>query len=322
MNRNLRKSHVSLESLRHAGATIVSLAKNPRDLRPAIDAITNKVAALHQPTGNQPTIVLYGEEHSTSSHTLLPLFTMSALNKVYKGRLSSGIEMPYNYPAQIMADLGHNAQEIAIHLGHDPDGTKAVKILADKVRFVQHTPISNMSFLQFCLARSISTCFADLARDESDNYLDNDDPVTRDILMKMGIDISQKVSATSPAGVAARNFGMQINVQSHVAYSGKPICSLRCGAAHVFGDTRQYSYAGSLTYLFAQANVTCIPVISLSGTLKTCDIVAPEAVALFQNAVVITGMDERRFGPHDMKRETAYIEDAFAQSGFLSRVVQ
>jgi hypothetical protein len=325
----MKKKRISYDDLAQAGAQVISLARNPKNLSPAIDAIVARVKSLRMEYPTKKIVMIFGEEHSTPSHVLLPMGILSRLYKSHPEDLAVSLEIPHNHARTILEDLKSEGQDIATlqhSLETDESGQANVSVVLN-YSSTDRAPYSNHTFGMFCQQKKLSVCFSDVATDDNSETIDlkaeAEEPCGAAILEKMGIEHSGvQINMENAFGVAIRNMGMQTRTLTHATLNKKPIVALRTGAAHVFGNNGKFLPLASLSYLFHHYSddVICMPVMPMGGGAIQLRDVSPDALPLFKNGFVITDMLERRFNIRDGVKEIVHLENILKESGFITTV--
>lgn len=313
-----KRPQVTIDDLRAAGATVVSLARQPLNLKPAVDVITDVLRQRAMASGGMATVV-FGENHRVSQHIALPLFTLSALGESDAATVGVGLEQPYNFLQRNLVNEKRciSVDDLAREAGCNDNGLMALKLMDILDIDRQYAPVANVAFDDTCLHHGVTVCFTDAAQSPCQKYLDPDDPDNAELLALADMEGARDIDMSSELGISIRNMVIAKNTFNHFSRMKVDYGLLRTGATHVFGETGFCEYEDSLAHIFGKIGMDAVYVLPVAKGIKEKDIPA-EALNHARDMIVVTGLDERRFRIGDTTRETAHMYSLYYESGYIS----
>lgn len=315
-----KRPQVTIEDLRAAGATVVSLARQPLNLRPAIDVITD-ILRQRAAASEKAVAAVFAEQHNVAAHIILPMAILSKLARDNPASVGAALELPHNLPDQYLhdEDVTLTREQIAAQIGSNDDGLIALKIKVMLKVFNDHAPLTNLAFQNACLKYGVSVCFADAAQTPCQQYLDPDDPDNAELLATAELGESRDVFMDEGLGMAIRNIVIAKNCHNHMRKKKLKFQLCRNGGSHIFGEPGYDDYTDSLAHIFGKIGINAVYVVPIGKAIKE-KYIPVEALNHAADIIVVTGMDERRFKIGDAKRETAHLLRMYYESGFVSAV--
>lgn len=303
-----------------SGASIISCEKNPRDLRPAVDGIMERIdrtRASLKP--GQPLVIIIGQKHGVSIDKMLPVMILDRLIAERKsgkiGPVACGIEYDHNLLGQIMTDyLGHAltpAQQTTISKT-DHDGQRVLEAFTTFCSS-RTAPMAGRALLNFCRLQGISTRFNDTAKKRG--ILDRSDPATQELIARQAPHLpEQDISDIEAEGMRLRNIKMVENSMAHIKETKAETYVLIAGKHHLFG---LYSQDDSLHARFAETGAVVSSVFITNDSARGGGVgTIPLSTGFtLKDCTFVTGTDDQHFLIKNSDQEVAFIRDTARQSG-------
>lgn len=267
----------------------MDLSSNPYDLRPAVNAITERVSqSLRNP--NQKIALVLGEYHSIPSTKMLQPCILQEVQKFHDFVFS--FELPHDtlrkeikaYQNIIQVNL--EKKEIA----HDRNGHRSLMLLQTG-SIMYESPVTLHSVMDFCRAQHIKTCFADVALTKGAYILDRDDPDTAHLIANNTSRFSnESINARDKVGMALRNIFLAGKTREYADSCHANLMIIQTGQSHVFGSKSLHcAYQESLTTELKKLGVHPIPVIFDCASRNSIRDVPVDSKDSFADAIVIRG---------------------------------
>ncbi len=310
---------LSLDDVEKAGATVISCADNPYDLRPALEGIITRVeqvrASLRK---DQPLFILIGEDHGMDAHRTLPAMLMETLISS-KGMNSESLALGMEFPHSMLGSILDKCFKQPLSLldrakvsAKDPRGEHLLSAFLAAC----DAPVAHHTLFNFCREKNISVRAIDIpiVHGSSPKTLDSDDPTARDLIERHAPQwIGKSVAAEGQTGVDLRNLAMLEHAEIHARDAGAKIYMLQCGKGHLFENP---SCSKTLTARFSEAGAAVLSVF-MSDSLYGVDKISPRALDTLAGHVIITGMAQNKFSG-----QVNFIRKLSTQSGIAVPVFE
>lgn len=319
-------------SLRDAGATLISCAANPLDLRPAVDGIMARIETVSAGLrAGQKLVVLVGETHFLASHRMMQAQLIARLHeKEMAGKGASfvaGIELPHNFMALKLADMKQPPLPPILqkHFDRHVGSAGLIRAFLDDNPLIE-APQSKSFLFNTMGARGISLRFNDVAIRYSMGgkpCLDDHDAATRALIAAETVpDMpGADVFCEDPLGMKLRNKFMTENITAHLNETNSGAYIHMAGSAHLLGDhSAGYVFEDGLHNLLTAAGHAVLTVLPIEGgsfgmhhwrnsmlSSNACDIG-------LRDTIIITDMARKRFIDRDADEERRLIKQILAQS--------
>ena len=341
-NHGNREHHSITRAAYGSGATIIDLSANPYDLRPAINAVLERVKVAR--TARQKVVVLFGETHSKTSQVILPRLTSDAYR--VDPQLSDtshviGIELHANIHEQALLrkpnlfQTGEIDREQIIDVLRqlkiiDPDRYHSLQALSVKTIKELYSPVSHLENKIAWQQAGVKTRFIDGPR-EANNLLDYAHPEVQDFMKDNPI--TQTLTAwlyPLRYEMALRNYWMVR--ESKKILEDNDVLFVVAGKEHVGGKVGihqyQYSYHGLFSRSAKLEGVRLITVFCESAENKYDTYLSRNALSNMesQDLVVVRGGCSERFElfpnsknreEEEFKREAETYSRIFNSSGVI-----
>lgn len=329
MIRNL-DDELAARNLRVAGATLISCAANPCDLRPAVAGIMARIESVRASlrTG-QKLVVVLGETHAVASHRMLQALLLARLHE--KGvsgngtRLAAGVELPHNFMVTKLADLKQPSLPPVLqkHFDRHIGNAGLIRAFLDDNPLIE-APQSKAFLFNVIGARGISLRFNDVAVRYGNRgsqmgvpYLDERDGATRALLNGESL----PVYCEDSLGVNLRNKFMAKNVTAHLQAINSDVYIHMAGSAHILGDHSEgASYGESLHNLLSAEGHAVLSVLPIEGGVfgmhHWWDSMFSDQArqAGLPDTIVVTDMMRKRFHASEAEAEGLLIKKILTQS--------
>lgn len=229
-----------------------SIEEDAHKIRIACDETVQAIKKrLNTISDDQPLIVLAGEDHSVVSHVIHHMCVMEELRREGTA-VAAAIEYPSNFVEVIFIEqvsrdrtiTEAEREQFSAYLKKELEANPTSHPLLYSAAFLSpspYAPHSNATLTNYLKKHNIPIAFVDAAIDD-EGYLKQDDPATRDAILKaersMGCKAGEHIafSIEDSLGMAARNIHMAKATQDFAAQLGQVrVIFVITGNAHVLG---------------------------------------------------------------------------------------
>lgn len=307
-----RQNPLSLDDAEKAGATVISCAENPYDLRPALKGITARIEQIRASLDeDQPLFILIGEDHGMDAHRILSVMlmeTMISSKGMNPQSLALGMEFPHSMLGSILDKCFKqplSPLDRAKVSAKDPRGEHLLSAFLAAC----DAPVAHHTLFNFCREKNISVRAVDIpvVYGSSPKTLDPDDPMARDLIGRHAPQwVGRPVAAEEQTGIDLRNRAMAEHARIHARDAGAKIYVLQCGKGHLFGNP---SCSKTLTDRFSETGAAVLSVF-MSDSLYGVDKISPRALDTLAGHVIVAGMAQNKFSG-----QVSFIRKLSTQSG-------
>jgi hypothetical protein len=314
--KSLQPSHTFIGGSEHAGSIghYLDNAKNPYDLRPAVDLILKAAKEA------DADVILIGEPHHMPSRVALTqALTAKLIHENLRPQLA--LELPHNFwsslatnmmQRQIPEELRYTPSEF------DPSGKAMLSAL------LQHRGLGSAtrafhSLMAFCYENDIPAFCSDVVN-TPDLKLDLNDPITAKAarLHLPDQDIQKLNLSRDNPELMPTCMGISNTTMATIASNRKARTIIQpVGLNHIFGNAHyDCSYTDSLTSAYERADLKVLPVfLTIEEMDMGLNILPKGASKALRTSVVIDGLAEDGFMYGENDEEKTLILKLRTESG-------
>ena len=239
---------VTPTTYRSGGATVINLAQNPYDLKPAVCGISTTVREIL--AQNRKAIILLGEDHNTTAQVRMVEALRQTLQNQHQVCTSIALEFPYNF-ANTFIDFLYPEESIEVKdifdkLDYFSKERQQVNALISASLFSNNSPLTLLQNGYSFLTNSTPVFFMDLAK--VDQICDFEDEVTRYFISTHDAEFQthQIVDITSRSGMRLRNLFMCENILKIMEKEDQSCLIVDTGSMHITGNNDDLPYEETL----------------------------------------------------------------------------
>lgn len=294
------------------GTITVDMSSNPRDLRPARDAVMTRIHEMREAFPSGKIAVIVAESHNMP---VFPSFNQLALSSCLEAGFKPAfdIEHPVDIAHKMLKGIYSEAQINSL-VEADQSGREIFKAyLLGHLR--PDTQLGKKSLHIFCYKNGVCAHFSDASSFEKNGkeYVNLEDDQVLNALNDLRIAIKGTMQCGTDDGLAARNFIRAENIANRYnlqLQNVNDVLVIEAGAKHSFCPSPKYSLSHQLRARgFHVLNV--YPDLCYEGT-KTTDFILYGSDQ--SNTIYLKNIDAQGFEEGD-NSEQSYVRNIDRESG-------